>query len=259
MRVTGRTILLTGATGGIGRALAGALKARGAELILTGRRVDQLAIMASQFGAAVVAADLSRPAEVKRLTETTQIDILIANAGVPASGSLQDLAPNAIEEAIAVNLRAPILLARECAAMMGHGGGHIVFIGSIGAMVSAADTALYNATKFGLRGFALGLRQDLQDRGVGVSIVEPGFVRGEGMFADRGARIPKAFRTSTPHQVARAVIRAIERNKAEIVVAPIETRLSVALGALAPELSARVQQMLGISLEPGREDSDGTG
>lgn len=250
MRVAGKRVLLTGATGGIGRRLAAALHAEGADLILTGRRVDQLQSMANGLGAAVIAADLRQPADIARLYESGPIDVLIANAGLPAGGRVKDFTLNDVDEAIAVNLRAPIIMAREVAPVMQQrGGGHIVFIGSIGAMVSTADTAVYNATKFGLRGFAFGLRQDLCNSGVGVSIVEPGFVRDEGMFADRGARLPWGFRTSTPEQVARAVLRAIERNTAESVVAPVETRLGVALGAIAPQLSARLQKTVGLNLE----------
>ena len=253
MQVTGKTVLLTGATGGIGRTLAGVLRAEGAELILTGRRVDQLESMATELGAAFVAADLSRPEEVTRLSEVAPIDILIANAGVQAGGHVRDFTLTDINEAIAVNLRAPIVMAHELVPLMEQrGAGHIVFIGSIGAMISAADAALYSATKFGLRGFAFGLRQDLWNSGVGVSIVEPGFIRDEGMFADRGASLPRGFRTGTPDQVARAVIRAIERNVAETVVAPIETRLGIAIGSLAPELSAKVQQLIGMTLQPTR-------
>jgi short-subunit dehydrogenase len=253
MRVAGKRVLLTGATGGIGRSLAAALHAEGADLVLTGRRVDQLQSMANRLGAAVIAADLSQPAEITRLVEFGPVDVLIANAGLPAGGTVRDFTHNDVDEAIAVNLRAPIIMARELAPLMQQrGGGHIVFVGSIGAMVSTADTAVYNATKFGLRGFSFGLRQDLSNSGVGVSIVEPGFVRDEGMFADRGARLPWGFRTSTSDQVARAVLRAIERNTAESVVAPLETRLGVALGAIAPQLSARLQKAVGLNLEPNR-------
>ncbi|WP_231993972.1 SDR family oxidoreductase [Mycobacterium sp. 852002-50816_SCH5313054-b] len=250
---------MTGATGGIGRSVATRLQAEGGQLILTGRRVDLLQSMARELGAAFVAADLSDPAEVTRLSRFGRIDVLVANAGLSASGSVRDLTPDDIDEAIAVNLRAPIVMARELGALMAQrGDGHIVFIGSIGARVSTAGTAVYNATKFGLRGFAFGLRQDLGNSGIGVSIVEPGFIRDEGMFADRGARLPRGFRTSSPDQVAQAVVRAIERNVAETVVAPIETRLSVALSALAPQLSAKVQQRIGINLEPNAAtDSNG--
>jgi short-subunit dehydrogenase len=259
MRITGKTVLLTGATGGIGRTLAAVLKAEGAELILTGRRVDQLQSMARTLGARFIVADLSQPAEVSALAEAefTDVDILVANAGLPAPGSVRDLSTADVDETIAVNLRAPIVMARELARLMQRrGAGHIVFIGSIGAMVSTADTAVYNATKFGLRGFSLGLRQDLQDTGVGVSIVEPGFIRDYGMFADRETRLPWGFRTSSPDQVARAVVNAIKRNVAESVVAPIETRLSVALSALAPQLSARAQRKVRLSLAPNRASAD---
>lgn len=261
MRITGKTVLLTGATGGIGRTLADVLKAEGAELILTGRRVDQLQTMAHTLGARFVVADLSQPAEITQLAEAefAGVDILIANAGLPAPGSVRDLSTADVDETIAVNLRAPIVMARELAGLMQRrGAGHIVFIGSIGAMVSTADTAVYNATKFGLRGFSLGLRQDLRNTGVGVSIVEPGFVRDYGMFAERETRLPWGFRTSTPDQVARAVVNAIERDIAESVVAPIETRLSVALSALAPQFSARSQRTLGLRLAPRRASADAT-
>jgi short-subunit dehydrogenase len=93
-----------------------------------------------------------------------------------------------------------------------------------------------------------GLRQDLYGTGVGVSLVDPGFIREAGMFANSGATLPRGFRTCAPQQVARAVIRAIERNRAETIVAPVETRLAVAFGGLAPELNARVQRRLGMSL-----------
>jgi hypothetical protein len=75
----------------------------------------------------------------------------------------------------------------------------------------------------------------------GANRVEPGFIRDEGMHVDPGASLPWGLRTSTPHQVARAVIRAIERNVAETVVAPPEQRLALALGRLAPVFNAEGQ------------------
>jgi hypothetical protein len=83
----------------------------------------------------------------------------------------------------------------------------------------------------------------------GVSIVEPGFIRDEGMHVDRGVSLPWRFRTSTPHQVDRAVIRAIERNVAETVVAPPEQRLALALGRPALAFNAKGQQLVRMNLE----------
>ena len=97
-----------------------------------------------------------------------------------------------------VNLRAPIALARALApAMIARGSGHIVFISSLAGKAAAPASSIYSATKFGLRGFALGLREDLRPHGVGVSVVLPGFIRDAGMFAD--ARRQAAARRRHPH------------------------------------------------------------
>jgi short-subunit dehydrogenase len=251
-RVRGKTVLLTGATGGIGHAIAREFSAQGAVLILTGRRVDVLQQLASELGATFIAADLTQPQEVARLIDKAgQIDVFVANAGVVALGKLGDFARADIEDALAVNLRTPILMAHQLVPLMQQrASGHIVFIGSIGCRVPAADAAIYDATKFGLRGFALGLRQDLHNTGVGVSIVEPGFIREAGMFVDSGASLPRGFRTSAPRDVARAVIRAVQRNTAETVVAPIEARLGVTLCSMAPGLGARAQRLFGLNFSP---------
>jgi short-subunit dehydrogenase len=80
---------------------------------------------------------------------------------------------------------------------------------------------------------------------VGVSVVMPGFIRDAGMFADSGVRLPFGVGTRTPDQVAAAVISAIERNRAEVVVAPPALRVGAVLAGIAPELSAAVSRRLG--------------
>ena len=115
----------------------------------------------------------------------------------------------------------------------------------VASSAAGPHSSLYSATKFGLRGFALGLRQDLAEHGVGVSLVSPGFVRDAGMFADSGAQLPPGVGTSTPEAVAAGVVRAIERNRAEVDVAPLPLRAGARFAALAPELTAGVQAKLG--------------
>jgi short-subunit dehydrogenase len=243
----GATVLLTGATGGIGQAVARSLAANGASLVLTGRRTDVLSPLAKELGATSIAADLKDADDVLRLVaEAGPIDILIANAGLSASGAVLDFTVANLDSALDVNLRSPMVMARVLGEQMrDRGSGHIVFIGSIGGRISSAGGALYSATKFGLRGFSLGLREDLHGSGVGVSIVEPGFVRDAGMFADAGTPTPPGVRTSSPEDVARAVVRAIERNVGEIVVAPFEMRASSMLGVISPRLAARAQRLAG--------------
>lgn len=244
MHVADSTVLITGANGGLGRTIARALAAKGAKLVLSGRRADALQPVADELSARSIVADLADPADVDRLAaEAGDIDILVANAALPASGELLDYRPEQIDRALTVNLRAPIMLARLLApAMVRAGRGHIVMVGSLSGKAATRAASLYNATKFGLRGFTHALRQDLDGTGVGVSLVQPGFVRDAGMFAATGAKPPGGARTVSPEQVAAATIRAIERNTPEVDVAPIELRLGSSLATVFPGLAARIQR-----------------
>jgi short-subunit dehydrogenase len=247
MQISGSTILLTGATGGLGHAIARALHQRGGKLILTGRRTDVLEPLAAELDARALAVDLSDPAEVDRLVaEAGEVDILIANAGLPATGRLESFTMAEIDRALAVNLRAPIALAHALApGMIERGRGHLSFMCSLNSKVVTPQTAIYNATKFGLRGFAAALRVDLRANGVEASAVFPGFIRDAGFFADSGVKLPPGVGTRSPQDVARAVISAIERNRGEVDVAPLTLRLGSAFAGLAPEVAATVNRKLG--------------
>lgn len=243
----GSRVLLTGATGGIGHAIARALHDRGAILTLTGRRTDVLEPLAAEIGATAIAADLAKPAAATDLIEQAgPVDVLIANAALPSAGQLLDFTIDQIDTNIAVNLRAPIAMARALLPqMLERGTGHIVIVGSVSGITASPGGSLYSATKFGVRGFAEGLRQDLHGTGVGVSIVMPGFVRGAGMFVESGMRLPPGVRTVTPERVADRVVRAIQRNRGEVVVAPVEMRIGAKLGSVFPEVNAAVQRLVG--------------
>jgi short-subunit dehydrogenase len=244
--VAGR-VLLTGATGGIGAAIARAFAGRGATLVLSGRRADVLEPLAQEVGGHTVVCDLSRRDDVERLAEEAgDVDVLVANAALPASGALTELTQEQIDRMLEVNLRAPIALAHALApAMIARGSGQMVFISSLAGKVASPSSSIYSATKFGLRGFALGVREDLRPHGVGVSVVLPGFIRDAGMFADANVELPAGVGTRTPEQVADAVIRAVERDRAEVEVAPAGLRLGARFASLAPELAANVQRKIG--------------
>lgn len=245
--IRGMTALLTGASGGIGQAIARALAARGATLILTGRRVDVLEPLAVELGGRALAVDLSdRDAPERLAAEAGDVDILVNNAALPASGTLDDYTLDQLDRALDVNLRAPIALAKLLTEPMARRGrGHVVFISSLSGKSAQPGGSLYSATKFGLRGFALALREDLRDRGVGVSSVFPSFIRGAGMFAESGAELPAGVGTRTPEDVAAGVVRAIERDRPEVDVAPLSLRLGAVASGVAPGLSATVSRRLG--------------
>jgi short-subunit dehydrogenase len=240
-------VLLTGASGGIGQAIARAVARRGANVVLSSRRVEVLEPLATEIGGRVLACDLSSRDEVERLVaEAGEIDILIANAANPASGVLTELSQDQIDRMLEVNLRAPFAIARALApAMISRGRGHMVFISSLAGKAASPASSVYSATKFGLRGFAHGLRADLEPAGVGVSVVLPGFIRDAGMFADAGVTLPRGVGTRTPDEVADAVIRAIEADRAELEVAPLPLRVGASFASVAPGLAARISRRMG--------------
>ena len=240
-------VLVTGATGGIGQAIARACAARGADLVLTGRRADVLESLAAELGARAAVRDLSRREEVGTLVEEAgELDVVVANAALPASGLLDDLSPEQIDRMLDVNLRAPIVLARALAPVLAaRGHGHLVFIASLSGKTAGPASSMYSATKFGLRGFALGLREDMRAHGVGVSLVSPGFIRDAGMYAKTGIALPLGVGTRSPEQVADAVVRVIETNRTEIDVAPAGLRAGAVAGAVAPGPAAWVSRKLG--------------
>jgi short-subunit dehydrogenase len=247
MSLTGGNVLITGATGGIGQAIARAFADRGATLTLTGRKLDVLQSLSDEVGGRVVACDLADREDLQRLiAEATDVDVLVANAALPGSGELTELTQEQIDRILDVNLRAPIALTRAVAEdMIRRRRGHIVLVSSLSGKAAARASSIYAATKFGLRGFALGAREDLRPHGVGVSVVLPGFIRDAGMFADAGVELPRGVGTRAPEDVAAAVIRAIDRNRAEVDVAPVGLRVGVGIASVAPQLAATVSRKIG--------------
>lgn len=246
MELAGRTALVTGATGGLGRAIALALAERGACLALSARKREALETLAEELPGEehrVLPCDLAEPSAAERLTaEAQDADVLVANAGLPAAGWLDDFTPEQVQRALRVNLEAPMLMARALyPAMVERGSGHLVFVSSLSGKAASPRTSIYNATKFGLRGFALGLRADLAPKGVGVSLISPGFIRDAGMFADSGAKPPAGFGTGRPEQVGAATVKAIERDKVEIAVAPIAQRALAHIGLASPGIAVKIQ------------------
>jgi short-subunit dehydrogenase len=226
-------------------AIAKSLAERGAVLTLSARKRDALEALAAELpghGHAGLSADLAEPGEAERLAaEAGDVDILVANAGLPGAGPLDDFTPEQVQRALRVNLESPMLMARALyPAMLQRGSGHLVFVASLAGKSPAPQSSVYNATKFGLRGFALALRTDLAPRGVGVSLVSPGFIREAGMFAESGAKSPAGLGTSSPEEVARATMRAIESDKVEITVAPARQRFLAHFGLTSPGIAVRV-------------------
>jgi short-subunit dehydrogenase len=254
--LNGARVLLTGASGGIGNAIARALHARGASLAITGRRADALEALKAELGdrVDVLVADLAKHEDVAALPERAgTVDVLVANAGLPGSGDLVDFGPTEIDRAIDVNLRAPMQITRALLpGMIERGSGHLVFVSSLSGKVPAAGSTVYSATKFGLRGFGSSLHDELHGTGVGATTVFPGFISDAGMFAEAGVKLPPGVGTKPPEKVAQAVIDGIEKNRTEIDVAPIAVRATGKLAGLAPGVVTTMNRRFG-----GRAVSEG--
>jgi short-subunit dehydrogenase len=249
VKLEGKRVLLSGATGGLGRAIAEELAGQGAVLVLSSRRGNELDQLARALPGGdgrhrAVVADLAEHGAAEKLIEQAgDLDALVANAALPATGRLESFSSEEVQRALRVNFESPILMARALApALVKKGEGQLVFIASLAGKVGSPRSALYNSTKFGLRGFAFGLREDLHPHGVGVSIVSPGFVRAAGMFHDARSKPPPGMGTTTPRKVARAVVQAIQRDRNEITVAPRRQRFLAEVGYRHPEFAARVQR-----------------
>jgi short-subunit dehydrogenase len=245
MELHGRSVLVTGATGGLGQAIARRLRAEGCQLTLTGRRRDVLNSLAEELEARAVVADLASRGDLRRLVDAGQdVDILVANAGVPGGGELTDYSLDSLDRVIDVNLRAPLALARELGErMLQRASGHVVFISSLSGKTAKPASSLYNATKFGVRGFALGLRQDWAGRGVGVSCVNPGPIGTAHDAAAGDVALPAGFRPKVPADVAAAVVRAVRHDRAEVDVADPVMRVCVVLGQVAPQVAAKFNRL----------------
>jgi short-subunit dehydrogenase len=258
LTLEGSRALITGASGGLGHAIARELHGRGATVVLSARRADVLTRLRGELGerVEVLPADLSDRDDVRSLADRAgAVDLLVSNAGLPASGPFLKIDPAGIDRALDVNLRSAMHLTSALAPrMVERGSGHLVFMSSTAGKVSSGGSALYSATKFGLRGFAFGVREDLHGTGVGVTAVFPGFIRDAGMFHDSGVKLPPWVGTKTPAQVVAAVIKGIETGRAEIDVAPLSLRAGSWIAGVAPSTLASIQRLLG-----GEKISDAIG
>lgn len=215
MRISGSTIVVTGASSGIGAATARGAARAGAKVILLGRDRTRLDAVAAETGGTPVVADLTGPEPV-RIAEP--VDILINNAGFGYAGDVADMPDGRIPGLIDVNLTAPITLTRTLLpGMLERGRGHIVFVTSIAA-TGVRGEAVYSAAKAGAGVFADALRQEVGGHGVGVSTVLPGIVDTP-FFERRGVPYDRPFpRPVTPERVAAEILLAVEHGRAEVYV-----------------------------------------
>jgi uncharacterized protein len=252
MTLTDRTVLLTGASRGIGAVLAVRLARERPRLVLAARDVRKLETVASEctgLGASVtvVEADVSAPVDRERLVRTAgTVDVLINNAGVETTTRLTDQAREHVEAQVATNLLAPIELTRLLLpAMLARRSGIVVNVSSMSGKVPTPYNAVYSATKFGLSGFTAALRFELEGSGVHVGTVCPGFVADTGMWSGTGVRAPALMREVPPQKVADAVFKVIAGAR-EVLVTPGPVRPLLVFREIFTGSDGAVMKMLGV-------------
>jgi NAD(P)-dependent dehydrogenase (short-subunit alcohol dehydrogenase family) len=242
MEINGRTVLLTGAAGGIGGHIADVLVRRGARLVVSD--VDEAGLERLPAAAARLAADLrdldAADALIARCEEAAgPVDVLVNNAGLEYTGAYENQTREEIEDLVRVNLLAPMALIRAALpGMLARRSGHVVNLTSIAGKGPAPFLATYGSTKAGLIGLTRSLRVEHRGSGVGFSAISPGFVERDGMYARMASpdlKAPFTLGTVAPEKVAVAVARAIEGDLPERLVATRPMRPLFALN----ELSAR--------------------
>lgn len=258
----GRNAILTGASRGIGVHVARALAREGVNLALAARSADALEevrteVTALGVKAVAVPTDVADRDQLEALVERTTAelgppDVLVSNAGIEAPHSYQEYPLDEIETLMRVNLVAPMLLSRlVLPGMLERGRGHIVVMASLAGKGAFPYEVPYSVSKAGLVKLVHALRSELIDTPVSASAVCPGFVSDEGMYerflAESGVTAPWTLGTSTPQQVAEAVVKAVRKESTELLVNPSPMRPLLVLQEVFPDVGARLLKLLGVN------------
>jgi short-subunit dehydrogenase len=260
--IAGKTVLLTGASRGIGLFIARALAKEQVTLVAVSRSrsaLDKVCAEVDAIGCKAVGIpfDISKVEELPTLIEEIEslegkVDILINNAGIEIYRAFQDYKFLDIQSVLSTNLVAAMELTRLLLpSMLNRSSGHIVNIASLAAKKGHPYDSIYSASKAGLLMWSDAVRQELRGTGVGMSVVSPGYVGEQGMLADTGIPAPILSGISTPTDVSRAVIRAIRQNKAEIIVnqnilTEGATKLFLTLCQFFPEFGDKINRNIGV-------------
>ncbi len=268
MNLSGKTVLLTGATGGIGSAIASELSARGASIIAVGRRLSCLTLLCERLRSSrcdilPIAADIADPTQRDSLVATVlertrRLDILINCAGIQNFGFFENERNEQTSAMFGINTIAPIALINAFLPhMLTNRSGRIVNVGSISGSIGIPCFASYSASKFALRGFSEALRRELSGSGVGITYVAPRYTR---TAFNRLEVVRMAYalnmRQDEPRAVAARVVSAIETNRDNRYFGWRE-RFFVRLNSVLPRLldmplTKRVDQMRPFAPLPGR-------
>jgi len=254
--------LVTGAAGDIGRALCERLSNRGFQLAVAAHTADSAEATAELFpGSIPIACDHTNQAEVQALCEriegewSDRLKVIVCNAGVIIPGDLSHISARSIDAHIDINLRVPAQLLRSAAIVCrANGGGHLVAIASLGGIMPMPGSAMYSASKFGLRGLLSALNAEVHSAGVMVSGIYPGAIDTKMLrFEARsgGSALNFLSKIHDVDEVADAFEKALDKGRLEIYV-PYSESLSARLAAGLPWIIRPLMPALNRVGERGR-------
>jgi len=255
MHPADKTVIITGASSGIGAATAQAFAAAGANVVLAARDQVKLAAVADTINGRtlIVPTDVSDRSAIERLVAETVmtfggVDIVINNAGVGLAAPVAAMSVNDFEQALAVDLFGPLMLTQAALPHMRRDGGQLIFVSSVVGLRALPYLGGYAAAKAALDRLTEALRVELRDSGITVTLVRPGSTRtgfSQNRLGSGRERRRISARAATPEQVARAILKAAVREP-RITYVSLTDRITLAFSLLAPQLT---DWMLGRAFE----------
>lgn len=248
---TQRRVLVTGASSGVGEAVARRFVEAGARVVIAARRQETLEAVAKRIGAIAITADLSQASECHRLiTQAAEalggLDVLINNAGCHHRGDFSEQDADALAQMVDTNLRGPVMLSSLALPWLKQARrGAIVNVGSVAGRMPVPGSATYSATKAGLRTLTYAMAEELRGSSVSVSVVSPGPIATDFILSDIDAVTDLTFSQpmSTPDEIAELVLDCVADQKTERTK-PASTRVMTTLGYLFPSLPRTLRPLL---------------
>lgn len=254
--LVGKTVILTGASGGIGAFLARALAKEGATVVGISRSkesLDQICAEVNKLGGKGISIpfDLSQIETISKLVENIHnlagpVDILINNAAIEKYRPFQNYTFEDIQLILTTNLLAPMELTRLILLnMIERNSGHIVNISSLAGKKGTPYNSIYSASKAGLIMWSDAIQQELVNTNVKVSVVCPG-ITDAGMFHAVDMPPPKGTRVAHPTEVAEAIIRSIRENQKEVILEGVAPKVMLAISQFFPQFGDAIYRQVGV-------------